>query len=84
MVKSGQRRGNSVLFVLCRQHYFSRLTIVNRNIFNVSNDNDITSFFDINAVLINHHRTSGQLEMAKKYPMDFEGAMRTPSPRASK
>ena len=30
------------------------------------------------------HRTSDQLEMAKKYPMDFEGAMRTPSPRASR
>ena len=30
------------------------------------------------------HRTSGQLEMAKKYPMDFEGTMRTPSSRASK
>ena len=30
------------------------------------------------------HRTSGQLEMAKKYPMDFEGPMRTPSYRASK
>ena len=30
------------------------------------------------------HRTSRQLEMAKKYLMDFEGAMRTPSPRASK
>ena len=30
------------------------------------------------------HRTSGQLEMAKKYPMDIEGAMRMPSSRASK
>ena len=30
------------------------------------------------------HRTSGQHEMAKKYPTDFEDTMRTPSPGASK
>ena len=44
---------------------------------------DFTIFTDTSNVMCGH-RTSGQLEMAKKYPMDFEGTMRTPSSRASK
>ena len=35
-------------------------------------------------VLLGGHRTFWEIEMAKKYPVDFEAAARTPSSRASK
>ena len=35
-------------------------------------------------VSITRHRTFWEIEMAKKYPVDFEAAARTPSSRASK
>ena len=36
------------------------------------------------SLTINIHRTFWEIEMAKKYPVDFEAVVRTPSSRASK
>ena len=45
---------------------------------------NMDGFQILKILLVALHRTFWEIEMAKKYPVDFEAAARTPSSRASK